>query len=298
MYAQDENKALAQYQRSDEVPYTFAYMGYKQEHYPRGAVAITFKDGIWVTTTPACMETCTLTNKLVRFIVKENIRPGGESLTNSAENDVQYALKQIAKACDFPIYPIEINHIGDLVTHRIGKRIKGKNTNEQNKIIKCVARYLRSYAFKEEIIFKEGTLSLKTDIIDMVISSRILSVKREKDSVLMLKFKENTYVTNIITTPENVSKVIEFLGVFERIKRLNLGIVNPRSIESSIINTVFVHCYSRIALRPAYICKNADGGHRLVHRPILHTERRVSKQEPLVIEAAQILLSIDNLMTR
>lgn len=298
MYTQNENKALARYQRSDEVPYTFAYMGYKQEYYPRGTVAITFKDGIWVTTIPACMETCTLMNKLVRFIVKENIKPGGRFFTNSAENDVRYALKQIAKACDFPIYPIEINQVGDLVTHHTGKQIKGTNVNEPNKIIKCVARYLRNYAFKEEIIFKEGVLSLETDIIDMVISSKILAVKREKDSVLMLKFKENTYLTNIIATPENVSKVIEFLDVFERIKRLNLGITNPRLIESSIINTVFIHCHSRIALRPAYICKNADGGHRLIHRPILHTERRVNKQEPLVIEAARVLLSIDNLMVR
>ena len=69
MYIQNENKALAQYQRSDEVPYTFAYMGYKQEYYPRGTVAITFKVGIWVTKIPACMETCTLMNKLVRFIM-------------------------------------------------------------------------------------------------------------------------------------------------------------------------------------------------------------------------------------
>ena len=298
MYTQNENKALARYQRSDEVPYTFAYMGYKQEYYPRGTVAITFKDGIWVTTIPACMETCTLMNKLVRFIVKENIKPGGRFFTNSAENDVRYALKQIAKACDFPIYPIEINQVGDLVTHRTGKQIKGTNVNEPNKIIKCVARYLRNYAFKEEIVFKEGVLSLETDIIDMVISSKILSVKRDNDPVIMLKFKENTYLTNIITTPDNVSKIIEFLGVFERVKRINLGITNPRSIESSIINTVFVHCHSRIVLRPAYICKNADGGHRLIHRPILHTERRVSKHEPLILEAARILLSINNLMVR
>lgn len=298
MSHQMENKALALYQRSDEVPYTFAYMGYKEEYYPRGTVAITFKDGIWVTTIPACMETCTLMNKLVRFIVKENIKPGGRFFTNSAENDVRYALKQIAKACDFPIYPIEMNKVGDLVIHRTGKQLKATNTNEPSKIIKSVVRYLRSYSFKEEIVFKEGVLSLETDIIDMVISSKILSVKRENDPVIMLKFKENTYLTNIITTPDNVSKIIEFLGVFERVKRINLGITNPRLIDSSIINTVFIHCHSRIALRPAYICKNADGGHRLIHRPILHTERRVNKQEPLVIEAAQILLSINNLMTR
>ncbi len=298
MFPPKDPKALAQYQRSEEVPYTFAYTGFKEAYYPRGTVAVTIKNGIWVTKVPACLETSTLVNRLVRYIVKENLKPGGKRLTNTVENDVRYALRQMTMACDFVIHAIELKNKNDVSDHTLTKPLKPMGVNEPSKVIKSVVRYLRNYAFKEEIRFKEGVLSLETDIIEMVISSKILAVKREEASVLMLNIADRSYLTNIIATPDNVSKVIEFLGVFERIRRLNVGITNPRLIECSIINTVFYHCHTRVSLRPAYICKNADGGHRLIHRPIIPTERRVTIDEPLVLEAARILLSINDVIAR